>query len=896
MAAAVTAQPGEDFPLTFPFPPPLPGATSESSTVTYTVQASSQALEDFTINGAPPMNGVTVSEPVPPNGLTVDLQIDPLPGIGDTFSITFTVSDTFTVAGVTIVNPPVTTELDFTIVSNSTGGPPADVVSQLNNLNQQISTLESQLSQEKLQLNSAMIGLEQEQITFREQGEQAWANASIALAQAINVATLINTTLDVGGALLGLVDAEQAGIHLVLEAGTIKVEIDNNEDQSVATQLNSLESNPAFAQALNTSVNAALNIGLEQAYLGTWTVLYTLGHFAQEIEHNTSELYTQNAAMAATIANETVFEQRIQTLQSLVSTTQGSINFLADPQQSLLLGQPTTSGTQPGPNLLIPLNADQVIAVASLGHASSTQVDTADGTGSASNPTTVDLNAPTFISLSFPGQSVLINPTAMGQLVIDGIDDGTGTSQQIVTFNENIGSYQIELSPNNQTIVEEASLNVLIENVSKVVFNDSTLSFNPQGFPSLVPNGPVSTGHAYDVSFGNSVITGFNQAPYYDPFQGDKLVFAGAVAPPTTGDFIVAPDVVTTYQDAVTLANELLQQYKYVVVTYDQGTSDLGSTSVQPSAGQDFMLLFVDTTGNHQADSIVRLVGLDSADQISLGDLVSASYTYTTLTDPLAGSGKNAGTAPLGISNMGKIVGSYQGTTSGLHGFLYDGSTYSTLSVPLAASGGTVAVGINSTGQIVGSYQDTANTYHGFLYNGSTYTSLNDPSAGSGGTEAFGINDAGQIIGFYADNSGTKHGFLYNGGTYITLNDPSAGSGGTEAIGINEAGQIVGFYTDSGGMNHGFLFNGSTYTTLDDPLGSGSTEAFGINAAGQIVGSYADSSGVEHAFLYSGGTYVTLGPLVLTTQVRLLDSIQIAVVLRRAFSEHLKAVFPVKPF
>ena|SRR5215831_10738449 len=113
----------------------------------------------------------------------------------------------------------------------------------------------------------------------------------------------------------------------------------------------------------------------------------------------------------------------------------------------------------------------------------------------------------------------------------------------------------------------------------------------------------------------------------------------------------------------------------------------------------------------------------------------------------------------------------------------------------MATLGITVAQGINAAGQIVGQY-NTSTGAHGFLLSGGTYTTLDDPLATSG-TVAHGINATGQIVGFYANATGF-HGFLLNGGMYTTLNDPSA-TLGTEAFGINAEGQIVGFFNNATG-------------------------------------------------------------------------------------------------
>jgi len=171
--------------------------------------------------------------------------------------------------------------------------------------------------------------------------------------------------------------------------------------------------------------------------------------------------------------------------------------------------------------------------------------------------------------------------------------------------------------------------------------------------------------------------------------------------------------------------------------------------------------------------------------------------------------------------------------------------TFTTLDDPLAGPRGTDAFGISGN-NIVGTYSDSSGKGHGFLYNGSTYTTLNDSlGVGFAGTQPLGIS-GNNIVGYYSDSLNKGHGFLYNGSTYTTLDDP-LGSGGTAPNGISGK-NIVGAYSDSSGKSHGFLYNGSTYTTLDDPLaGPLGTIAYGIDG-NNIVGGYNDSSGKSHGF------------------------------------------------
>jgi len=233
------------------------------------------------------------------------------------------------------------------------------------------------------------------------------------------------------------------------------------------------------------------------------------------------------------------------------------------------------------------------------------------------------------------------------------------------------------------------------------------------------------------------------------------------------------------------------------------------------------------------------------------GAATTFAITYTTLDDPLA---PGATTEAHGISG-GNIVGSYYDSSITRHGFLYNGSTYTTLDDPLGRE--TFPQGI-SGGNIVGYYFDSSfpGSDHGFLYNGSTYTKLDDPLAGPTGTYPYGIS-GDNIVGTYYDFSGSgAHGFLYNGSTFTTLDDPLAATGETNVYGIS-GNNIVGYYRDSSNAIHGFIYNGSTYTTLDDPLAApnGNTILTGISG-GNIVG-----NSTARSFLYNGSTYTTLDDL-----------------------------------
>jgi hypothetical protein len=209
------------------------------------------------------------------------------------------------------------------------------------------------------------------------------------------------------------------------------------------------------------------------------------------------------------------------------------------------------------------------------------------------------------------------------------------------------------------------------------------------------------------------------------------------------------------------------------------------------------------------------------------------------------------------------VVGTYYDANAKAHGFLFDGTNYSTLDVPASittnASGpntyfGTYALGISSNG-IVGWYTSPDGANHGFLLTNRVYTTLDEPNAFLN-TVASGISGS-NIVGTFIDTGNVTHGFLLSGTNYTTLDDPIALNaffgGATDANGV-DGNNIVGFY--SAPANNGFLFDGTNYTTLDFPNAGGSSETLGISGT-NIVGFYSDSLGHSHGMLYDGTGYTS---------------------------------------
>ena len=195
------------------------------------------------------------------------------------------------------------------------------------------------------------------------------------------------------------------------------------------------------------------------------------------------------------------------------------------------------------------------------------------------------------------------------------------------------------------------------------------------------------------------------------------------------------------------------------------------------------------STYAHSINNLGQIVGyyVDSNGGVH-GFLYSGGTngTYATLNDPSAYSGSGNGTVTFGINNSGQIVGDSS------RAYLYSGGTNGTYTTINGTTGFTSPLGVNDLGQIVGYYVDGKGNNQAFLDSNGTHTTLAVPGASGTNTVARGINDAGQIVGSYVDSSGISHAFLYSGGTYTTL---PVGA----ATGINDYGQIVG-YGDYGGF------------------------------------------------------------------------------------------------
>ncbi len=217
-----------------------------------------------------------------------------------------------------------------------------------------------------------------------------------------------------------------------------------------------------------------------------------------------------------------------------------------------------------------------------------------------------------------------------------------------------------------------------------------------------------------------------------------------------------------------------------------------------------------------------------------------------------------------GIGDDGTVVGQLENTTTlALVGFIHaPGGSAKIFSAPKSQM--TFINGRNGLGTNVGYYLDNSSTphVHGFVLQGTTFTTLNYPNAAN--TWLLGINQLGTLAGRFSTSSVIK-GFLDTNGTYKTL--AYSGATNTTAHAVNDNGVVVGSYSSSL-VNHGFIWHSGTFTTVDYPLSKYGTVLTGINNSGLIVGNHISAEKmfgflyVNSTFkniVYSGASYTTAG-------------------------------------
>ena len=216
----------------------------------------------------------------------------------------------------------------------------------------------------------------------------------------------------------------------------------------------------------------------------------------------------------------------------------------------------------------------------------------------------------------------------------------------------------------------------------------------------------------------------------------------------------------------------------------------------------------------------------------------------TILDDP---NGTDTEPQELPFNSQSEIVGFYTNYSGNTVGFLYDTATqhFADISGPVGATS-SGAEGINDQGWIAGWYTDSNDVMHGFLLQGTTYTTLDPPHTTA--TGAYGINNNGDVAITWVNRHNTYEGSVYNysTNTYKTLNVPGAVNG-SEASFINNEGDVTFWWYDSNFVLHGALYTKYsekkfTFYTFDYPKAY-LTVANGINDNNVFLGQFERKEG-----------------------------------------------------
>src|SRR5262245_44670033 len=204
-------------------------------------------------------------------------------------------------------------------------------------------------------------------------------------------------------------------------------------------------------------------------------------------------------------------------------------------------------------------------------------------------------------------------------------------------------------------------------------------------------------------------------------------------------------------------------------------------------------------------------------------------------------------TVAFGINARGDIVGRYEDSDGGSHGFLLRQGLSSTIDVPDAAVT-LYARAINARGDIVGAFLDADFVTHGYLLRDGQFTQVDFPGAVE--TTARGLNDAGDVTGNYIDSDGNEIGFILRNGTFLGVLIPGGFSSDIWAAQNNGRTMVgdAGMLLD-GGL-HGFLRRKSgDFELVDFPgLAAPCTAPRSINQRGDIVGFFGRFETIDDCF------------------------------------------------
>jgi probable HAF family extracellular repeat protein len=243
--------------------------------------------------------------------------------------------------------------------------------------------------------------------------------------------------------------------------------------------------------------------------------------------------------------------------------------------------------------------------------------------------------------------------------------------------------------------------------------------------------------------------------------------------------------------------------------------------------------LFTTPTGINNSDVVVGYYV--DAGGITHGFVLSGS-TVTTIDDP-------NGTATFceAISSNGSIVGEYTQADGNNHGFLYQNGVFTDIGLGVESG----AFGVNDQGFIVGGFLKCGLCEQlGFIFDGSTYTTVSPKGATF--VSVVGINNHGVMVINVADANTNYHSYIYNGATYTNIDAP--GFTDTFGFSINNLGDVSMTVQKADGsreISDGAIlsqgqYNFFSYRNHPDTL----TRSYGINDRLQWVGGFETETAI----------------------------------------------------
>jgi probable HAF family extracellular repeat protein len=226
---------------------------------------------------------------------------------------------------------------------------------------------------------------------------------------------------------------------------------------------------------------------------------------------------------------------------------------------------------------------------------------------------------------------------------------------------------------------------------------------------------------------------------------------------------------------------------------------------------------------------------------------------FNTFLAPIGNDTNGNGTAVIGsgVNNAGVIVGEFDDSKGGRHGFYFSDGAVRELNCPGATH--TVANGINRGNVIVGQCFDPTNGWQAFLFNGGRFTKFKYPN--STDTLAEAINGQNVMVGAFRNAAGYWRGWSNSNGQFSLVRYPGAVD--TVANAINNSNVICGVASREDGSQFGYSLNKGVYTAFEVP-GATDTACTGVSNDNKLVGYYRSTDGSYHSFILDSGRFTAI--------------------------------------